>query len=107
VACPNTQELWAAKGTFEPYEVQRSQSRHILDNYVKLAQWGIVNSDKSYHTRSRVEDDNRHYPVEFNHTHVCWVEIHWIENIDEGGHWEAYRIAGEDLGLDITSEDVD
>jgi hypothetical protein len=30
------------------------------------------------------------------------VEIRWIENLEVGGSWEAFRIAGEDLGLDIT-----
>jgi hypothetical protein len=34
------------------------------------------------------------------------VEVRWIENLEIGGHWEAFRIAGEDLGLDITSQDA-
>ena len=102
-----TRELWVAEGAFELFEIQRSWTRHILDNYIKAAQWGIVNRDESYHARSRIEADNRHYPVEFIHPHVCWFEIHWVENFEVGGHWEAYWIAAEDLGLNITSEDID
>jgi hypothetical protein len=34
------------------------------------------------------------------------VEIHWIKNLEIGGHWQAFCIAGEDLGLDITSQDT-
>jgi hypothetical protein len=43
---------------------------------------------------------------EFNFEHLCWVEICWIENLEIGGHWQAFCIAGEDLGLDITSQDA-
>jgi hypothetical protein len=46
------------------------------------------------------------YPVEFNFEHLCWVEIHWIENLKIGGHWQAFRIAGEDLRLDIMAQDA-
>jgi hypothetical protein len=35
------------------------------------------------------------------------VEIRWIENLEVGGTWEAFRIAGEDLGLDITPQDAE
>ena len=38
---------------------------------------------------------------------MCWVEIRWHENLEQGGHWEAFRIAGSDLGLDIYPTDVD
>jgi hypothetical protein len=34
------------------------------------------------------------------------VEIRWIENLEIGGHWQAFCIAREDLGLDITSQDA-
>ena len=102
-----TRELWVAKGPFKPYEVQCSRARHVPEPYLKLVQCGIVDSDESYHAHSRVENDNRHYPVKFNISHVCWAEVCWVENFEAGGHWEAYCITGEDLGLNITSEDVD
>jgi hypothetical protein len=34
------------------------------------------------------------------------VEICWIENLEIRGHWQAFCIAGEDLGLDITAQDT-
>jgi hypothetical protein len=45
------------------------------------------------------------YPVEFNPEHICWVEVCWAEPAGSEGYWQAFRIAGEDLGLDITQEE--
>jgi hypothetical protein len=39
------------------------------------------------------------YPVEFNPEHICWVEVRWAEPAGSEGYWQAFRIAGEDLGL--------
>jgi hypothetical protein len=47
------------------------------------------------------------YPVEFNPEHICWVEVCWVEPAGSEGYWQAFRIAGEDLGLDITQEEVE
>jgi hypothetical protein len=47
------------------------------------------------------------YPVEFNPEHICWVEVRWAEPAGSEGYWQAFRIAGEDLGLDITQEEVE
>jgi hypothetical protein len=70
----------------------------------------VVNGIKRYHTKLSVPEESGEsehwYTVEFNFEHLCWVEICWIENLEIGGHWQAFRIAGEDLGLDITSQDV-
>jgi hypothetical protein len=49
---------------------------------------------------------NQWYAVEFDFNHLCWVEICWIENLEIGGHWQAFCIAREDLGLDITLQDA-
>jgi predicted dehydrogenase len=71
--------------------------------------WRVYNGIERYHARSTApeESSSEHwYAVEFNFKHLCWVEIHWIENLEIGGHWQAFRIAGEDLGLDITSQDT-
>ena len=54
-----------------------------------------------------MEGDEHWYPVEFISAHTCWVEICWHENLEQGGHWEAFRIAGPDLGLDITPANLD
>jgi hypothetical protein len=36
-----------------------------------------------------------------------WLEIHWIEPAGSEGYWQAFRIAGEDLGVDITQGDIE
>jgi hypothetical protein len=46
------------------------------------------------------------YPVEFNFEQVCWVEVHWVEPVAGEGYWQAFRIAGEDLHLDITPAEL-
>jgi hypothetical protein len=47
------------------------------------------------------------FPVKFNKEHVCWVEVCLIEPAGSESYWQAFRIAGEDLGLDITQGDVE
>ena len=102
-----TRELWAADGPFQPYEVQRSRVRNVPEEYRKQATWGTVEGELGYHAKSNVAgEEDRYYPVEFNPDHVCWTEVRWIENLEHGGHWEAFRIAASDLGLDITENDV-
>jgi hypothetical protein len=61
----------------------------------------VYNGIERYHAKSTAPEESsseRWYPVEFNFEHLCWVEIRWIENLEVGGTWEAFRIAGEDLG---------
>jgi hypothetical protein len=38
---------------------------------------------------------------------VCWVEVRWIQPAGSEGYWQAFRIAGQDLGVDITQGDVE
>ena len=94
-------------GPFIPFEVARSRTQHVPEEYLKNAHWGIVDGDESYHVKSLVKGDEHWYPVEFISTQACWVEIHWHKNLEQGGHWEAFRIAGPDLGLDIYPTDLD
>jgi hypothetical protein len=47
------------------------------------------------------------YPVEFDREHFCWVEIRWAEPAGSEGYWQVFRLAGEDLGLDITQQEVE
>jgi hypothetical protein len=104
-----TRELWAAEGPFEVYELQGPVHRDIPERFIKAAEWRVHNGIERYHARSTAPEESsseRWYAVEFNFEHLCWVEIRWIENLEIGGHWEAFRIAGEDLGLDITSQDA-
>jgi hypothetical protein len=63
-----------------------------------------------YYTQSSAPEESRipaWYPVEFNPEHICWVEVRWAEPARSEGYWQAFRIAGEDLGLDITQEEVE
>ena len=98
---------WERVGPFVPFEVARSRTQHVPEEYLKNAHWGIVDGDESYHVKSLVEGDEHWYPVEFISAQACWVEIRWHENLEQGGHWEAFQIAGPDLGLDITPVDLD
>jgi hypothetical protein len=38
---------------------------------------------------------------------VCWVEVRLQEPAGSESYWQAFRIAGQDLGLDITQGDVE
>ena len=102
-----TQLEWERMGPFVPFKVARSRTRHIPEEYFKNAHWGIVDGDESYHAQLLVEGDEHFYPVEFIPAQACWVEVRWHENLEQGGHWEAFRIAGPDLGLNITHANVD
>ena len=89
-------------------DIQRSRAQNVPTTYIKNAQWGTVDR-RAWISRTALtskETGNPLYPVEFNPERVCWTEIRWIENLEIGGHWEAFRIAAADLGLDITQDDV-
>jgi hypothetical protein len=104
-----TREIWAAEGPFEAYKLQGPVQREIPELFIKAAEWRVYNGIERYHARSTAPEESSSecwYTVEFNFEHLCWVEIHWIENLEIGGHWQAFCIAGEDLGLDITSQDT-
>ena len=105
---PETTRLeWERTGPFVPFEIARSRVQNVPEEYIKNTHWGIVDGDESYHVKSQVEEDEHWYPVEFVPNRACWVEIRWHENLEQGGHWEAFRIAGADLGLDIYPADID
>ena len=76
---PETTRLeWERTGPFVPFEVARSRTQHVPEEYLKNAHWGIVDGDKSYHVRSLVEGDEHWYPVEFISDRACWVEIRCV-----------------------------
>ena len=61
---PETTRLeWERTGPFVPFEVARSRTQHIPEEYLKNAHWGIVDGDESYHVKSLVEGDEHWYPV--------------------------------------------
>jgi hypothetical protein len=110
VALQTTREQWASEGSFEVYELRGPVLREVPESFIKAAEWRVHNGIERYHAKSNAPEESsseRWYPVEFNFEHLCWVEIRWIENLEIGGTWEAFRIAGEDLGLDITPQDAE
>ena len=73
--------------------------QNVPEQYLKNAKWGYSSytGTEGYHANSCYDKDT-YFPVEFNFDHLCWVEIHWNRQEE---HWEAFCLAGADLGVDI------
>jgi hypothetical protein len=105
-----TRQLWASQGPFEPYTIHGVPQQNVPEDYIKAAVWKTDIIPNRYYAQSSAPEESRipaWYPVEFNPEHICWVEVHWAEPAGSEGYWQAFRIAGEDLGLDITQEEVE
>jgi hypothetical protein len=105
-----TRELWASQGPFEPYTVHGVPQQNVPEDYIKRAVWKTDLVPNQYYAQSSAPEETgipAWYPVEFNQEHICWVEVHWAEPAGSEGYWQAFRITGEDLGLDITQEEVE
>jgi hypothetical protein len=105
-----TRQLWASQGPFEPYTVRGIPQQNVPEDYLKGAVWKTDIKPNRYYAQSSVPEESgipAWYPVEFNPEHVCWVEVHWAEPAGSEGYWQAFRLTGEDLGLDITREEVE
>jgi hypothetical protein len=105
-----TQELWAQQGLFEPYTIHGITQQNIPEIYIKGAVWNAQAIPPRYHAQSSAPEESASgtwFPVEFNEEHVCWVEVRLQEPAGSEAYWQAFRIAGEDLGLDITQGDVE
>ena len=86
--------------TFKPYTLPPPRGeQNVPEQYLKNAKWEYspYTRTEGYHANSRYDEDT-YFPVEFNFDHLCWVEIHWNRHED---HWEAFHLAGTDLGPDI------
>ena len=101
-----TRHVWAAEGPFTPYDCIRELS--VPTAFRKRSQ---IRTDprvgEGYYSFTDNEP-NLFIPVEFNTEHNCWVEVQWVTEPPESvlaDHWSAYRLAGEELGLDITVEE--
>jgi hypothetical protein len=105
-----TWELWASQGPFKPYTIHGITQQNVPEIYIKGAVWNTQSIPAWYHAQSSAPEESASgtwFPIEFNEEHVCWVEVHWIEPPGSEGYWQAFRIAGEDLGVDITQGDVE
>jgi hypothetical protein len=104
-----TQELWAQQGPFEPYIIHGITQRNIPAIYIKGAIWNKHSIPARYHAQSSAPEESgtgTWFPIEFNEEHICWVEVRLQEPAGSEAYWQAFRIVGEDLGVDITQGDV-
>jgi hypothetical protein len=89
---------------------QKSTSKVLFGTH-KLYHQGIMHNQvhqKSPQSSAPEESTSgTWFPVEFNEEHVCWVEVRLQEPAGSEAYWQAFRIAGEDLGLDITQGNVE
>jgi hypothetical protein len=105
-----TRELWAQQGPFEPYTIHSIPQQNIPEIYIKGAVWNAQSIPARYFAQSSAPEESgtgTWFPIEFNEEHVCWVEVRLQEPAGSEAYWQAFRIAGEDLGLDITQGDVE
>jgi hypothetical protein len=105
-----TRELWAQQGPFEPYTIHGVPQQNIPEIYIKGAVWNAQSNPPRYVAQSSAPEESgtgTWFPVDFNEEHVCWVEVRLQEPAGSEAYWQAFRIAGQDLGLDITQGDVE
>jgi hypothetical protein len=105
-----TRELWAQQGPFEHYTIHGVPQQNIPEIYIKGAVWNAQADPPRYVAQSSAPEESgtgTWFPVDFNEEHVCWVEVRLQEPAGSEAYWQAFRIAGQDLGLDITQEDVE
>jgi hypothetical protein len=105
-----TRELWAQQGPFEQYTIHGVPQQNIPEIYIKGAVWNAQADPPRYVAQSSAPEESgtgTWFPVDFNEEHVCWVEVRLQEPAGSDAYWQAFRIAGQDLGLDITQGDVE
>jgi hypothetical protein len=105
-----TRELWAQQGPFEHYTIHGVPQQNIPEIYIKGAVWNAQAVPPRYVAQSSAPEESgtgTWFPVDFNEEHVCWVEVRLQEPAGSEAYWQAFRIAGQDLGLDITQGDVE
>jgi hypothetical protein len=105
-----TRELWAQQGPFEPYTIHGVPQQNIPAIYIKGAVWNAQADPPRYVAQSSAPEESASgtwFPIDFNEEHVCWVEVRLQEPAGSEAYWQAFRIAGEDLGVDITQGDVE
>jgi hypothetical protein len=106
----STQELWALQGPFKPYTIHGITQQNVPEIYIKGAVWRTDTTPTRYYAQSSAPEESGNrtwFPLKFNEEYVCWVKVRWLEPAGSEGYWQAFRIAGEDLGVDITQGDVE
>ena len=95
-----TRDRWAFD---EPIYEETRGSQDVLTHFLKRARWSDL--EGGYITQ---DEGGRDIKVEFNYSHLCWIETRWSHQEDQ---WELFRPALSDLGCDIyiselTAEEV-
>ncbi len=93
-----TRERWA----FVPYAIEDRGERNVPLIYLKTARWRTVRGSTGYFVNIPTRP-SQYYPVEFNHTYVCWCEITW--NAPEAV-WNVVRPTGPDYCCNIFEDEV-
>ena len=103
----SSRAVWEEEG-FVPYRVDHERAQNVPATFVKAARWETIDGNLGYYARSAVVTEgtqNPWVPVEFNSACLCWTEIVWIHNGPGDGHWQEFRPAPTELGLDIFESD--
>ncbi len=93
-----TRERWA----FVPYVIEDRGEQNVPLIYLKTARWRTVRGSTGYFVNIPTRPD-QYYPVEFNHSYLCWCEITW--NAPEAV-WNVVRPAGPDYRCDIFEDEI-
>jgi hypothetical protein len=98
------------QGPFELYTIHGIPQQNVPIIYIGRAVWREDTTPARYHVQSTAPEESgtgTWFPLKFNEEHTCWVEVCWIQPAGSEGYWQAFRIAGQDLGVDITQGDVE
>ena len=95
-----TRDWWAFD---EPIYEDTRGSQDVPTRFLKRARWSDL--EGGYITQ---DEGGRDIKVEFNYSHLCWIETCWSHCKDQ---WELFRPTLPDLGCDIliselTAEEV-
>ena len=107
-----TRQAWSTatgQDAFTPYDTIR-QSAQVPEVFRKRSQWRDDSGRENGYYSYTENEPNHFIPVEFDSERFCWIEIRWItepETSIVADHWQAFQIAREELGLDITIEERD
>jgi hypothetical protein len=82
---------------FKRYNIATRGRNDVPPQFLKNAVWRDHQGRLGYYAESTLSP-RVIVPVEFNEPHLCWVELCWRTHEDQ---WQAFRIAPEDLGLEI------
>jgi len=85
-----------------PYTIKDRGEWNVPLIYLKTARWRTVQGSTGYFVNIPTRL-SQYYPVEFNHTYMCWCKITW--NASEAV-WNIVWPAGPDYHCDIFEDEV-